>query len=110
MVIYATKKAFERYNLKMPEEMKNPLVAAASKATIERESGDRLYDFLEGNVLQTKKPVHDMNFDRILGYKDENGSKYYEFPEVKFREAMIKRYGNRAKELHPPIGSPFAIH
>ena len=72
--------------------------------------GDRLYDVLEGNVLQTKKPVYNMNFDRILGYKDENGSKYYEFPGVKFREAMIKRYGNRAKELHPPIGSPFAIH
>lgn len=72
--------------------------------------GNRLYDFLEGNVLQTKKPVYNMNFDRILGYKDENGSKYYEFPRVKFREAMIKRYGNRAKELHPPIGSPFAIH
>ena len=51
-----------------------------------------------------------MNFDRILGYKDENGSKYYELPGVKFREAMIKCYGNRAKELHPPIGSPFAIH
>lgn len=210
MVIYATKKAFERYNLKMPEEMKNPLFAAASKATIERESGDRLcewgvklfyftgkkcllltnfetklcivlvdfkvgnlaeignwiitylielykndkemldcmeiffaehsaccfsrlkdkvaisvlnhaesdylfygnrlYDFLEGNVLQTKKPVYNMNFDRLIGYKDENGSKYYEFPGVKFREAMIKRYGNRAKELHPPIDSPFAIH
>ena len=45
MVIYATKKAFERYNLKMPEEMKNPLVAAASKATIERESGDRLCEW-----------------------------------------------------------------
>lgn len=72
--------------------------------------GDRLYDFLEGNVLQTKKPVYNMNFDRLIGYKDENGSKYYEFPGVKFREAMIKRYGNRAKELHPPIGSPFAIH
>lgn len=210
MIIYATKKTFERYELKMPEEMKNPLVAAASKATIERESGDRLcewgaklfyftgkkcllltnfetklcivlvdfkvgnlaeignwivtylielykndkemldcmeilfaehpaccfsrlkdktaisvlnhaesdylfygnrlYDFLEGNVLQTKKPVYNMNFDRLIGYKDENGSKYYEFPGVKFREAMIKRYGNRAKELHPPIGSPFAIH
>ena len=51
-----------------------------------------------------------MNFDRIIGYKDENGRNYYEFPGVKFREAMIKRYGNRAKELHPPIGSPFAIH
>lgn len=46
MIIYATKKTFERYELKMPEEMKNPLVAAASKATIERESGNRLYDFL----------------------------------------------------------------
>ena len=110
MIIYATKKAFERYNLKMPEEMHSSFAASVSRAIIKKESGDRLYDFLEGNVLQTKKPVYNMNFDRILGYKDENGSKYYEFPGVKFREAMIKRYGNRAKELHPPIGSPFAIH
>lgn len=210
MVIYATKKAVERYNLKMPEEMHSSFAASVSRAIIKKESGDRLcewgaklfyfvgkkcllltnfgtklcivlvdfkvgnlaeignwiitylielykndkempdcmeiffsehliccfsrlkdkvaisvlnhaesdylfygnrlYDFLDGNVLQTKKPVYNMNFDRILGYKDENGSKYYEFPGVKFREAMIKRYGNRAKELHPPIGSPFAIH
>lgn len=210
MVIYATKKAVERYNLKMPEEMHSSFAASVSRAIIKKESGDRLcewgaklfyfvgkkcllltnfetklcivmadfkagnlaeignwiitylielykndkemldcmeiffaehsaccfsrlkdkvaisvlnhaesdylfygnrlYDFFEGNVLQTKKPVYNMNFDRILGYKDENGSKYYEFPGVKFREAMIKRYGNRAKELHPPIGSSFAIH
>ena len=210
MIIYATKKAFERYNLKMPEEMHSSFAASVSKAIIKKESGDRLcewgaklfyfagkkcllltnfetklcivlvdfkvgnlaeigdwiitylielykndkemldcmeiffsehliccfsrlkdkvaisvlnhaesdylfygdrfYDFLEGNVLQTKKLVHNMNFDRIIGYKDENGRNYYEFPGVKFREAMIKRYGNRVKELHPPIGSPFAIH
>lgn len=87
-----------------------PLPPPFQELSLKKESGDRLYDFLEGNVLQTKKPVYNMNFDRLIGYKDENGSKYYEFPRVKFREAMIKRYGNRAKELHPPIGSPFAIH
>ena len=64
-----------------------PLPPPFQELSLKKESGDRLYDFLEGNVLQTKKPVYNMNF-----------------------EAMIKRYGNRAKELHPPIGSPFAIH
>lgn len=46
MVVYATKKAFERYNLKMPEEMHSSFAASVSKAIIKKESGDRLYDFL----------------------------------------------------------------
>lgn len=45
MVIYATKKAFERYNLKMPEEMHSSFAASVSRAIIKKESGDRLCEW-----------------------------------------------------------------
>lgn len=45
MVIYATKKAFERYNLKMPEEMHSSFATSVSRAIIKKESGDRLCEW-----------------------------------------------------------------
>lgn len=36
MVIYATKKAFERYNLKMPEEMHSSFAVSVSRAIIKK--------------------------------------------------------------------------
>ena len=45
MILYATKETFERFNLKLPDEMSDPLIGALSQAVIESESGDRLLEW-----------------------------------------------------------------
>lgn len=44
MIIYATKKTFERYKLKLPEELTPPVRQLAQQA-MEQESGDRLLEW-----------------------------------------------------------------
>ena len=44
MIFYVTKQTFERYKLKIPEDMSFPMNELA-KATIARESGDRLLEW-----------------------------------------------------------------
>ena len=45
MILYATKETFERFNLKLPDEMSDPLIGALSQTVIENESGDRLLEW-----------------------------------------------------------------
>lgn len=45
MIIYATKQTRERYKLKTPDELEDPLVRAVVKNTCEREQGDRLLEW-----------------------------------------------------------------
>lgn len=45
MIIYATKETFNRYKLKMPEDMVNDIPRIISQKVIERESGDRLLEW-----------------------------------------------------------------
>lgn len=45
MIIYATKQTMERYRLKLPDEMQDPVAAAIAKQTIAREQGDRLLEW-----------------------------------------------------------------
>lgn len=77
--------------------------------TFDMDEGRCLFDYIEENVLRTKKFVYDINFDRLLRYKNDKGKYDYDYPGVRFREALVKRYGNRVKEKEklPPIGSPF---
>ena len=44
MIIYATKQTFERYKLKLPQELSSPLNQIA-EAVIENESGDKLLEW-----------------------------------------------------------------
>lgn len=45
MIIYATKETFERFKLKLPEEMSSPMIGALSRSVIESERGDRLLEW-----------------------------------------------------------------
>ncbi len=45
MIVHLTKKAFERYKLKMPEDFSDPIGKALTSAVLERESGDRLLEW-----------------------------------------------------------------
>ena len=45
MIIYTTKETFERFKLKLPEEMSSPVVKSLSQATLERERGDGLLEW-----------------------------------------------------------------
>lgn len=45
MILYVTKETFDRYKLKMPDEMGSPAAKAISQKVIERESGDRLLEW-----------------------------------------------------------------
>lgn len=45
MILYATKETFERFKLKLPGEMSDPLIGALSQAVIDQEQGDRLLEW-----------------------------------------------------------------
>ncbi len=45
MILYATKQTLERFKLKLPEEMSDPLVAALVRSVIQREQGDSLLEW-----------------------------------------------------------------
>ncbi len=45
MILYVTKETFERYKLKMPDEMENVIPRMVSQAVIEREAGDKLLEW-----------------------------------------------------------------
>lgn len=45
MIIYVTKETFERYKLKMPEDISDPFVSAVADAVLRKESGDRLQEW-----------------------------------------------------------------
>ncbi len=44
MIIYVTKQTFERYKLKLPEDLKPPMNELA-QAVMEKESGDKLCEW-----------------------------------------------------------------
>lgn len=44
MIIYVTKETFERYKLKMPEDISDPFVSAVADAVLHKESGDKLQE------------------------------------------------------------------
>lgn len=79
--------------------------------TFDMDEGNRLFDYIEENILKTNKFVHDVNFEWLFGYKNEKGKYDYDYSGVRFREALVKRYGDRVKEKEklPPIGSPFNL-
>lgn len=45
MILYVTKETFERFKLKMPEDMISPLAAKMAQAVIDRESGDAFLEW-----------------------------------------------------------------
>jgi hypothetical protein len=45
MILYTTKETFTRYNLKMPEEMSDPLTGELVRMVLTREKGDRLLEW-----------------------------------------------------------------
>lgn len=45
MIIYATKKTIETYKLKMPEEFIDPTVRSLVQSIIEKEQGNRLFEW-----------------------------------------------------------------
>ncbi len=45
MILYATKQTLERFKLKLPEEMSDPLVAALVRNVIQYEQGDSLLEW-----------------------------------------------------------------
>lgn len=45
MILYATKETFDRFKLKLSEEMSSPLLGALSKSVIEHELGDGLLEW-----------------------------------------------------------------
>lgn len=45
MILYVTKETFDRYKLKLPEDMLSPITKTISQKVIEHESGDRLLEW-----------------------------------------------------------------
>ena len=45
MILYLTKETFERYNLKMPEQMQNEIPKNIAQRVLAEESGDRLLEW-----------------------------------------------------------------
>lgn len=45
MILYVTKETFERFKLKMPEDMQSKPVALLAQSVIDREAGDRFLEW-----------------------------------------------------------------
>ncbi len=71
------------------------------------DDGRCLFDCVEENILKTREFVYDINFRHMFRYRNDKGKYDYGYSGKIFREALVKRYGDRVKEKHPPIGSPF---
>ncbi len=45
MILYVTKETADRYKLKMPDELKSPIACTTALAVMEKESGDRFFEW-----------------------------------------------------------------
>lgn len=91
-------KALQNMYQEHPYVTYDKLVDRSSISTMNRcqtdftNDGYAFYNYIENDVIQTKKINYDVNFEWLVSDKDYIKNDYY-FTGNRFREAVVKRFG-----------------